>query len=327
MGQPATVVYVDTLLLLAALSFLMDYLLLWATSKVVKVPQHPWRLGLGAAIGTGYFVIYYLAERGVGQAYGWLRFWPVLIAVSCLMLTAAFWPLPWRTLVRTAGFFYFITVSSGGAGVASGYALGWGVTGQLAAAIAAILVTAELGWGVVQKSLWQRLYNVSLEIVVFGERVMTQALIDTGNRLRDPLGGAPVIVVEHGVVAHLLPEHLGATLLEMEAGELGGISRLLTSERWSTRFRVIPFTSLGKEKGLLVGFRPDSASVVVEGRRIPLSGVIVGLSPKPLDPEGVYHALLHPELLDAAVQGQQAPAWARATSSSEGERRHASTTP
>ena len=326
MPSPKTVVYVDTLLLLAVLSFLMDYLLLWATSKVAKTPRRPWRLALAAAIGTLYFVVYYLSERGIGQYYGWLRYWPSLVAVSAAMLMTAYYPLPWPALVRVMGYFYFIAVSSGGAGVAAGYALGWGVVGQLAASIAAILVTAEVGWGVVQHTVWQRLYHVSLEIVLFGEKATTEALVDTGNRLKDPLGGAPVIIVEHSVVAHLLPEHLHPVLIQMEAGDLSGVSRLLTSERWSSRFRVIPFTSLGKEKGLLVGFRPDSASVIVDGRRVPLTPIVVGLHPKALDPEGVYRALVHPELLHSTAAIEPAGAWALSTSRNEGERPHATTT-
>lgn len=327
MLEAPTVVYVDTLLLLASLSFLMDYLLLWATAKVGKMPLSPRRLVLGSGIGTAYFALYYLSGRGVGDAYGWFRAFPALVAVSFLMLVAAFYPLPWRALARAAGYFYFIAVSSGGAGIASRYALGWGAAGQLAASIAAILVIAELGWGIVQRSLWQRLYHVALEVELFGEKAVTQALLDTGNRLKDPLGGAPVIIVEHGVVARLMPEHLRPALLEMEGGDLAGISRLLASERWSSRFRVIPYSSLGREKGLLVGFRPDAVTVVAEGRRVTLTGVVIGISPKPLDPEGSYRALLHPELLEAALRegGRRAAAWTLSTSPSEGETSHAST--
>lgn len=325
MPPPATVVYVDTLLLLAALSLIMDYLLLWATSKVAKTPRSPWRLGLGAAIGTAYFVVYYLSERGIGPYYGWLTMWPAVLSTSLAMLTAAFYPLPWPALLRVTGYFYFIAVSSGGAGVAAGYALGWGVAGQLAVAIGAILITAELGWGVVQRSIWQRLYNITLEIDLFGEKVTTEALADTGNRLKDPLAGAPVIVVEHSVVARLLPEHLRPVLIQMEAGDLSGVSRLLTSERWSSRFRVIPFTSLGKDKGLMVGFRPDSATAIVDGQPIPLGSVVIGLHSKPLDPDGVYHALIHPGLLQGAAQEESSREWARSTSRQKGETSHATT--
>ena len=108
---------------------------------------------------------------------------------------------------------------------------------------------------------------------------------------------------------------------------MAGISRLLASERWSSRFRVIPLQSLGREQGLLVGFRPDAVHLVTEGRRVTLTGVVIGISPKPLDPEGSYRALLHPELLEAALRegGRRAGGVDSSTSPSEGETSHAST--
>jgi len=320
-----TVVYVDTLILLGVLSFMMDYLLLWATTKVAKAPHRSGRLAAGAAVGTAYFLLYYLSERGVVPYYGWVRVWPAVLATSVAMLITAFYPLSWPALFRVTGYFYFIAVSSGGAGLAAGYALGWGIAGQLAVAIGAIMIVAELGWGVVQRSLWQKLYNITLEINLFGHKVRTEALADTGNLLKDPLDGTPVVVVEHSVVARLLPEHLRPVLIQMESGDLSGISRLLTSERWSSRFRVIPFTSLGKEKGLMVGFRPDSVAAIIDGEPIPLESVIIGLYPKALDPEGVYHALIHPGLLQQAVPGALAPEWAQSTTPEKGETSHATT--
>lgn len=320
-----TVVYVDTLMLLSSLSFLMDYLLLWATAKVTRTSLRPRRLCLGAGIGTLYFAVYYLSHRGAGYDLGWLLSWPAVVAVSLGMLAAAFWPLPWPTLARVTGYFYFIAVSSGGAGVAAGYALGWGAAGRLLASIAAILVTAELGWGVVQRTVWQRLYHVTLEVLIFGQKVTAQALVDTGNRLRDPLGGTPVIVVEHDVVAHLMPEHLHPVLSKMEAGDFSDVSRLLSSQRWSSRFRVIPFNSLGKEKGLLIGFRPDEAAVWIGGRRLPLGPVVVALHPRALDPEGAYRALVHPDLLDALPLAEGRASWTHSTPSQEGERSRVAT--
>lgn len=297
MPAMSSVIYVDTLILLTALSFLVDYLLLWATAKVTKSPLRPSKLATGASLGTAYFVLYYLSERGVMPHYGWLRFWPVVLSVSAGMLLIAFAPMPPRKFVRVLGYFYFITVSSGGAGIAAGYALGWDVVWQLLIAIAAILVTAEFGWGVVQQALWQRIYQVPLEVSVFGERFSTTALVDTGNRLKDPIKGSPVIVVEHRVVRHLFPEHLEEVIGRMERGDYSEVSRLLTSSRWSSRFRVIPFTSLGKESGMLIGFRPDELAVFVEGQRVPVEGAVIGIHHGNLDPDRMYHALIHPEIL------------------------------
>ena len=267
-----------------SLSFLMDYLLLWATAKVARRPDARGACA-GAGIGALYFVAYYLSQRGIGFDYDWLRYWPSLVTVSVGMLATAFWPLPWPTLLRVTGYFYFIAVSSGGAGVAAGYALGWGAAGQLAAGVAAIHRHRGVGWGVVQRTVWQRLYHVTLEIVLFGEKVADASLGRYGQSPeRSPGGNAG----RRRRAQRRLPPFaraLGPVLAQMETGDLSGISRLLTSERWSSRFRIIPYTSLGKEKGLLVGFRPDEASVVLEGRRIPLDRVVVAFTPTPWTPK------------------------------------------
>lgn len=319
------VIYVDTLLLLAALSFLMDYLLLWAAAKVTKVQVAPARLAAGALVGSVYFVLYYLSERGAIGYYGWLRFWPTVLSASFLMIFLAFYPLSAQRFLRVTGYFYVITLTSGGAGIAAGYALGWGVAWRLLVSIAAILITAELGWGVVQKSLWQRLYQVPLEILLFGERVVTTALLDTGNRLKDPVSGAPVAVVEHRVIAHLFPEHLEEAIRRMEKGDLSEIGRLLGSAQWSARFRVIPFTALGKEKGLLVGFRPDEICLTIEGKRVRIERVIVGIYHRRLDPEGAYQALVHPEMIQAALSPEGSSPQAHSSLHREGESTHATT--
>jgi len=318
------VIYLDALMLVAALSFMMDYLLLWATARAARLRARPARLAAAAAIGTAYFVAFYLAGRSLIPHYGWLRYWPVILGVSFGMLGVAFAPLPPRTFARAAGLFYFIATSSGGAGMAAGYALGWGAAGQLLFAIAAILITAELGWGVVQKSIWQRVYYVPCDIELFGERVRVTGLLDTGNQLKDPVTGAKVIVVEHQAIAPLVPEHLREGLVELERGDLSKVGRLLASDRWSSRFRVIPFVSLGRKNGLLVGFRPDKAAVVIEGRTVVLSDVVVGIAPDRLDPEGGFQALIHPQLVHEAAGGVIRPA-RPAIRTPKGESPHAAT--
>lgn len=317
------VLYIDTLLALTLLSFSMDYLLLWATAKVTKAPTRRGGLLLGAMLGTAYFVVYYLSSLGILPYFASLRFWPVILFTSIGMVILAFSATSWRQLLRVVGFFYFIAVSAGGAGVAAGYALGWGVGGRLFAAIAAILLIAELGWGVVQRSVWQRLYHVPLEIALLEGTVRVTALLDSGNRLREPLRGDAVIVVDHSAVEHLLPNHLQEVMHRMEQGDLSQISRLLTSSRLSARFRVIPYSSLGNENGLLVGFRPDHVWVGLDGKRVQLHDVVVGISPHNLDPDGTYQALLHPDLVHttAEVGDPQIPA----NAPKEGESAHVST--
>ena len=320
----AEVVYLDVLALIALLSLAMDYLLLWATAKATKTKASAGRLLAAAAFGTGYFIAFYLSGRLILPYYGWLQHWPAIAGASFAMLAIAFAPVPLRRLWRIAGFFYFIALCSGGAGMAAGYALDLGMTGRLFASIAAILIIAELGWGAVQKSVWQRVYQVPLEIVLAGNRARTVALLDTGNQLKDPLRGSKVIVVEHQAILPLLPEPLREDMAALERGDLSKVGRLAASAEWSARFRVIPFASLGKKHGLLMGFRPDEAAVVIEGKRIPLPGAVVGISPERLDPEGGYGALLHPDLVQDAL-GAPGAAERSAIPRPKGESPHVST--
>ena len=299
------VIWVDVLVLQLAANALFDYLLLWATAAVTRTPANRRRLLAGTAVGTGYFLLYVLAEARLIPYYGLLRWVPVIVLVSAGMLLAAFGRLTPRRLVTVAAHFYGIGFGAAGAGMATAFLFGSpaapdALAGFLAAS-GVILLIAELGWGVVQQRIWQQLYQMPLE-VRFGEHVCRlPALVDTGNRLREPLSGMPVVVVEGEALHHILPEHLRPAVAAMETGDLEPVSRLLASERWSSRFRVIPFASIGREHGLLIGFRPDEVRVVVDGRAVPVGPCILGLCRGRLDPEGAYRALIHPELVHPGI--------------------------
>src|SRR5690606_5614536 len=98
----------------------MDYLLLWAAAKATKIPFRAPRLAAGALAGSAYFVLCYLAERGAIGSAAWLRLWPSVLVASFLMILLAFHPLSGRRFLRLTGYFYGISLVSGGAGIAAG---------------------------------------------------------------------------------------------------------------------------------------------------------------------------------------------------------------
>lgn len=303
--RSGTVVWMDVLTFQIMATFLFDWLLLWATAAVTRVTTTGRRLVVGALIGTGYYVVYVLSRQGLIPLYDLWRSIGVLLLVSVVMLLVAFDSLRPRRLLHVAAYFYGIGFVSAGVGTVASFVLGGhgqpdSVVGFLAAG-GAILLIAELGWGAVQRRLWQQLYQMPLEVQFDGAGQTVTALVDTGNRLRDPLSGEPVIVIERTCVAQLLPDHLQPAIEQMAAGDLSAVTRLLASERWSARFRVIPFSSIGREHGLLVGFRPDTVRLTVDGHSVTVGPCILGICKGPLDPDGIYKALIHPELVQAAV--------------------------
>lgn len=305
MSGVGTVIWIDVLMIQIVAAFVFDYLLLWATSEVGRVKTTAARLAAASLLGCGYFLVHSLALQGVIPYYGLVRLLPIVVLVSAAMLLVAFGPLPLRRLLAAAAYFYGIGFAGAGAGTAASFLVGSPhAPNQVAGFVVAggaILLIAELGWGVVQRRLWQQLYQMPLEIQFDGDLSRVSALVDTGNRLRDPLTGHPVVVVEQATLARLLPPELQPAVEQMEAGDLTGVSRLLASERWSSRFRVIPFSSIGRRHGLMIGFRPDAVRLVIDGRAIAAGDCIIAVYKGPLDPDGAYEALIHPELVQAAL--------------------------
>ncbi|MFS8523325.1 MAG: sigma-E processing peptidase SpoIIGA [Limnochordales bacterium] len=306
-GGAGTVIWMDALMLQAVAALIFDYMLLWATAEVARAPASAGRLAAAALLGAGYFVAHTLAGAGVLPGYGHLRLVPVVFLVSAAMLVVAFGARPVRRLLAIGAHFYGIGFVAAGAGTAASFLFGSGgapdsVAGFLAAG-GAILAVAELGWGVLQRRIWQQLYQLPLEIELGGRCRRMMALVDTGNRLRDPLTGRPVVVVEQETLADLLPGDVRPAVERMESGDLSAVERLLASERWSARFRVIPFSSIGRRHGLLIGFRPDAVRLVWEGRPTPAGDCILAVCKGPLDPDGSYRALVHPDLLRTVLAG------------------------
>lgn len=312
LGGAGTVIWVDAFILQIVAALIFDYMLLWATAEVARAHTSAGRLAVAALVGVGYFVVHTLAQSGLVPGYGQLRLIPVVLLVSVTMLVIAFGVLPLRRLLAVGAYFYGIGFVSAGAGTVASFLVGSPaapdpVAGFMAAG-GAILVIAELGWGVLQRRLWQQLYQMPLEMEFGRRRCRVMALVDTGNRLRDPLTGQPVVVVEQATLARLLPTDLQPAVERMETGDLTAVSRLLASERWSSRFRVIPFSSIGRRHGLLIGFRPDAVRLIMDGRPVPAGDCILGVYKGPLDPDGAYQALIHPELVQTVLSRQAAKA-------------------
>ena len=290
------VIYVDILLLLIAANFCCDYLLLWATAAVTLAKTTWRRIFLGAIVGTVHFLLLYLASLHVLPYYGILRFIPTLLGITLAMLLIAFYPVELRQLGNLLLHFLVIGCSSGGAGLATAYMLGTpmepNTLAGLLVAITTILVIAELGWGVVQHRLLRQVYRLPLHIHFDSSHLRVIGLIDTGNHLTDPLTGVPVIVLEQRMLANLLPRDLAHSIPELANGDMEALQRLVESSKWSSRFRVIPYSSLGEKNGLLIGFRPDAIALELSGHCVPTKDAIIALCNHQLDPAGEYRALV-----------------------------------
>lgn len=64
-----------------------------------------------------------------------------------------------------------------------------------------------------------------------------------------------------------------------------------------SRLKFIPFSSLGKQNGMLVGLKPEYIEIKTEENLEKIDNVIIGIYNKSLTKRGEYRALIGIELL------------------------------
>jgi sigma-E processing peptidase SpoIIGA len=117
-----------------------------------------------------------------------------------------------------------------------------------------------------------------------------------GNLLRDPISGSYVIVVESSSLEKIFPK----TVLDNLENIINGKTEENLEEQihqFISSFRVIPFSSLGKQNGLLLGFKPEKIIIKQEEAQSQ-SNAIIGIYDKKLSKQGEYHALLGLDVLE-----------------------------
>ncbi|WP_027717341.1 sigma-E processing peptidase SpoIIGA [Desulfovirgula thermocuniculi] len=294
------VVYVDQVL---AGNLLLNYLLLWVAGRLSRVRAPLYRLWLSSLLGSVYSLLLFVPGCQV------FFLLPCKVLASVLMVLLAFAPLSLPRFFSCLALFYLSSFMLGGIWLGTIYFL-YADSRSLSAAgllglvsrhywTGLVLALAVFAGGGAALALWRhrwrsRACQVGLAVEVEGCRVELEGMVDTGNSLRDPLTGHPVVVVEREALWPLLPPPM-RLLLEKEGREEGAALMLgLAGSSWARRFCLIPFRSLGTERGMLLGFRPDLVEVRHEGGRCQFREVVLGLYARPL---GNCQALVPLDLL------------------------------
>ncbi len=284
-GEPL-VVYIDVYLLV---NFAVDLVLLWACGRLSGENGRLVRLVLGAGLGGFYASVCVVA--------GWpaLSSWPVLIAVSLLMVYVAY-PVPWVRFVRLVAWYYAAGFIVAGAAVAASSVgmseLVWWARGFVPASTLVLGVVVAGVFVRLLARLWAHRRRgpvfVDAEVHVRGRACTVRALVDSGNQLKDPHTALPVMVVERAAVRGLLPD---GSLSDFVAGGIDLLGPLWEEGGRPFPLRLVPYRSLGRQ-GLLLGFRPDY--VILSGPDGPrrLSDIVIGIYDEPLSQDGSYSALL-----------------------------------
>ncbi len=291
-------------------NLIMNYIIISATvlftKKLFSVTASPLRRLAGSAVGAGYalaiVLLPALQSKVLGSVFG-------KAVLSLLIVYIVFTPKKVALMIKELMTFCFTGFVFAGTSIGISYlgvpciitANGLMVT-KMPVGFSTIFLTVGIGY-ISVSVLLNSLKNVcdshesyvSLYIEFNGSGLWLPALIDTGNELKDPLTGTPVIIAETSALKSILsPE-----IRNISANEAAIISAGSTlSPDWARRFRIIPFSSLGCENGLLPGFKADI--IKIRGNYdLPCKNqsAIICLYDKVLSDNKKYSALLSPELV------------------------------
>ena len=239
-----TVVYVDSVFVLNAL---MDYLLVLCAARLAGIPLRRRRYLLAGLLGGAYAVAVFL------PGLGFLSATPVKLAAGILLALAAYGGE--AKLLRLTLLLFAVSCAMAGCVLALGLVAGGGVPMVngvfytdvdakvlLTAAAAAYLVLTVVFRAAAGKGVRGEL--VRAQVCLAGRTTAFTAFCDTGNALRDPVSGAPVLVVSPGRLDGALPREVRSLL---DRGALERPAELLEPMMRAApelRFRLIPYLSL-----------------------------------------------------------------------------------
>lgn len=296
--EETVTIYVDIVLLE---NLCMNYIILFGTAYIIKIKVKHIRILLASLIGAVYAV---LAYAEVFPIYANLI---TKIILSICMTYIAFNPKKLKGLIKELILFYLVSFALGGCAFALLYivrpqdifmkngvyigtyplkiALLGGITGFVITYVAIKIVKTRITKNEI-------IYKAIIKIEE--QEIEINVLLDTGNMLKDPISGDAVIMVEKNKLYKILPNEM----LDNTNKFLGGEFENAESLEYRKRIRFIPFTSVGKQNGMLLGIKPDLVKIITDVDEIVNEKTIIGVYEKTFSKYGKYSGLIGLDILE-----------------------------
>lgn len=302
-------VYLDVVLLE---NLCMNYIILFATGYIMKIKMKQLRLAASSLLGGIYAVIAYLEILPIYSNFG------MKIILSILMVYLAFNSKSIKNLSKQLVIFYLTSFTFGGCAFAllyfikpqnilmrNGVYVGtYPIKIALLGGIIGFIVT-YIGFRVVKTKLHKKDMIYEIEIRIEEKTLNLKAMLDTGNLLKDPISGMPVVVVEKQQLYSILPAKLLDNIDKLIGGEGEILLDQIEEKGIFNRFRMIPFSSVGKQNGLMLGFKADQVILKREEEKQIQKNVIIGIFNQNLSKNNSYSALIGMDLLEERSESNE----------------------
>ena len=282
-----TTVYIDIIFLE---NLFMNFIILFATQTILKSNIKIIRTFIASILGGIYAILMYMSE---------IRIYSNIclkIILSLAMVEIAFNPKSIKSFFKYLVIFYLTSFTFGGVAFALIYFVSPENVvfnnGRLVGTypIKMILLGGILGFIIIVSSFKNIKKKISKTDMLCNIKI---TIVDTGNFLKDPISKAPVIVVNSQSLTGILPGEILDNIKDIINGANVNIGQYIK------KIRIIPFSSLGKENGLLLGIKSDISVINYQDNVIIIKDAIIGIYPGILNKENKYQALVGIEALES----------------------------
>lgn len=260
----------------------INYIIFLTTSCILKKNTNYLRILISSVLG-GFYVIGFITN-----------FIPLLsnffikILLSIMMVYFAFTPSNFKKLFKDLNVFYLVTFVVGGIASSLVYTIDdkcsiiknnylVGFNSFKISIFASIIGFVILCFSFFYKNELLKQRNLICRIRISNnyKSIETTCFIDSGNTLKDPFTHKSVIIVEKNIIEKI------------------------TDLNNFKKFRLIPFTSIGNDNGILLGISMESVSIIITGQKdITIKNAVIGIYNKTFNKN--YHALIGIDLLQGA---------------------------
>lgn len=288
-------VYIDVVFLE---NLILNVIILYATSLIAKTNLKIIRTLISASIGSIYAIMYYIFQIGL---YSNIIFKFIL---SVIMIYVAFNPKEFKTLLKVLILFYLTSFVFGGASLSviylvnaqriniqNGMIIGKYTMNTILTGIIIAFIVIVIAFKIIKSKISKNDLFCDIRFKINNKEIKTKAMLDTGNLLKEPITNIPVVVAEHKLLYDVIPNEILDNIENILGGDLENISDEVKND-YISKLKVIPFTSLGKQNGILLGIKADELIVEEMNSEKKIDKVIIGIYNKELSKKRTYSALI-----------------------------------
>lgn len=294
------VVYIDVLFLV---NFFMDFIVLTLTGNFLRLRAGILKRISGAAFGACcYCIMLYLPWE--------CRLWGsgmLMLLTACIMGKMVFsvkgikGMAQFLLVFHAAAFFLEGTATAVYHYTKLGYYIRKAVKGDLYAQIIAgtlagmVIVSClliKMTVSCIRKRQIDSKIYYEVELFKGNRRKKATALLDTGNHLKEPVSGKPVVLADMTFAGELLEEEIKTAVREFyETGDMQAAGEAAAC------MRLVPYHSVGRKHGLLAAVFFDRLTIQMEQNVIEKTGVCIAITEEPVSVKDGYQVILNAELV------------------------------